>query len=769
VVFHQLARGNLLNTGEAVTIDSDLGGFSVTGGTLTSPSINVADIDSTLLEFASWFRTFSGGDVYNVEISVDAGAWETILPMVPTNQTEKLTVDLAPFITGATSFAVRWNYQAFFEWYAFVDDVEIGGGLCVPRAGSIVKGLVTDANTGLPINGAVIETDIASDSTVSFATESADTPDGYFSLFIADGFDEVRVSSNKYVTANIVPSLISLATPVALDAGQISIDSELPVYTVTLGRDGGTNSYAIENTGNADAEGRLLFSMLPPAGINAKALGPFHPSARHFGPKSLSEVDTKKMRHRIEGPRVPTIASDLVDFFSVAETTFAWGIGVSKDTGNFWVGDLAIVGAPVDAAIQYDTTGTATGEFIDTTAISGVFAADMAYNSRTGMFWQVEVGNANCIHELDPVTKTVTGSQICPRFGTSQRGLAYDPLTNTFYSGSWNDSVVHQFDTTGEILRSVNIGLPISGLALNPVSGSLFVLSNAGVSGTLENDVTVHDTTTPELDAVAAINFPLADLNGDGLLQDTLSGGQSGLAIDCDGNLWTASRENLAVVGITTGETDTCDWRGLPWLKLSEGNNYSVAANSIEDVAVEFDVTDLPLGTYQGQLIASTTNTPYPDSDSLITLNITAPNIGTLGFSTSGPVSVENGSAVNLTVNRADGADFAVSVDYATSDATALAGVHYQGSTGTLNWADGDTAPKTITISTINSVQTNDLGFNVVLSNANGGAAVTSSTTSVVIFRDPPQTSGVSGGGSFGYGLLFLLGFAGVARRRRYK
>jgi len=117
---------------------------------------------------------------------------------------------------------------------------------------------LTDANTGLPINGAVIETDIASDSTVSFATESADTPDGYFSLFIADGFDEVRVSSNKYVTANIVPSLISLATPVALDAGQISIDSELPVYTVTLGRDGGTNSYAIENTGNADAEGRLL-------------------------------------------------------------------------------------------------------------------------------------------------------------------------------------------------------------------------------------------------------------------------------------------------------------------------------------------------------------------------------------------------------------------------------------------------------------------------------------------------------------------------------
>ena len=69
----------------------------------------------------------------------------------------------------------------------------------------------------------------------------------------------------------------------------------------------------------------------------------------------------------------------------------------------------------------------------------------MAFNYSTGMLWTVDVGSDDCIHEIDPATG-VTGATICPGFMASERGLAYDPTTDTYYAGSWNDAMVYQFD-----------------------------------------------------------------------------------------------------------------------------------------------------------------------------------------------------------------------------------------------------------------------------------------------------------------------------------
>ncbi len=85
----------------------------------------------------------------------------------------------------------------------------------------------------------------------------------------------------------------------------------------------------------------------------------------------------------------------------------------------------------------------------------------MTYNPFTNTLWQVNVGGDNCIYELDPTTKTSTGNKICPAFGTSQRGLAFDPLTNTYYSGSWNDSIINHFAPDGTMLDSLSVGLSI--------------------------------------------------------------------------------------------------------------------------------------------------------------------------------------------------------------------------------------------------------------------------------------------------------------------
>lgn len=748
----------LLGTGTAVIIDSDAGGFSTTSGTLTSPSIQVADLASNNLEFRSWFRTFGGGDVYNVEISVDRGAWTAVQAMTATNTEENITVDLTASISGATEFQLRWNYQATFEWYALVDDVQIGGGVCQPQAGSIVKGIINDANTDLPLNGAMLTA--GASSTLTKATpEDSNLADGYFRMFVADTETSINISANKYVAKDVDVAGISVDTPITLEAPLLEVADELPAVELTQGRTD-ESLVTIENTGNADGEFTFLLTTLPPAG-QAKVTGPFHPTTRHFGPKALTAYDTKKIRYDADFTALNIAEKadvEVVGIFPVSQA-FPWGLGINQDTGDFWVGDLLAGGAAVDGLYRYDSQGNPTTDSIDNTAISGSFAADVAYNNRTGMLWQVEVGNNNCIHELDPMNNTITGNQICPAFGTSQRGLAYDPLTDTFYSGSWNDTIIHQFTTDGTLLRSVNVGLAVAGLALNPVSNTLYVSVN-GLDPAF--DVVLLDAGVDTFPAISGFNYPKnQDFTGDGEPDDLLPDGiQSGLAIDCQGFLWTPSRTYGVVIGVNTGESDVCSWKELPWLEVVSGNSGMVAANSSAEATLGLSAEALQPGTYQAQLITSN-NTPYGDNTSIVTLNVNAPAFGEIAFQVTN-VEVNEEATATLTVERTDGSDFAVSVAYTTLNGTAVAGTDYTATSGTLEWADMDTAAKTITIPT--SKLDVHKTFSVVLSEPTGGVTLGNNKATTVTILDKPK-----GGGSLGIALLALFALAGFSRRKQLK
>jgi uncharacterized repeat protein (TIGR02543 family) len=71
---------------------------------------------------------------------------------------------------------------------------------------------------------------------------------------------------------------------------------------------------------------------------------------------------------------------------------------------------------------------------------------------------------------------------------------------------------------------------------------------------------------------------------------------------------------------------------------------------------------------------------------------------GEVGFSSETyTVSEGSGSAV-ITIDRNGGTMGAVSVDYATSDGTAIAGADYTAALGTLSWADGDGNSKTFNV-----------------------------------------------------------------------
>ena len=118
------------------------------------------------------------------------------------------------------------------------------------------------------------------------------------------------------------------------------------------------------------------------------------------------------------------------------------------------------------------------------------------------------------------------------------------------------------------------------------------------------------------------------------------------------------------------------------------------------------------------------------------------PQRGTLAMASATASVFENLGSVTISVNRTGGADGAVSIDYATATGTAGA-ADFTAKSGTLNWADGDSAAKPITVSITNDTlfEPNET-FTVTLSNATGGATLGAATTTVTIVSEDPAQRG---------------------------
>ncbi|WP_445452553.1 T9SS type A sorting domain-containing protein [Flavobacterium sp. 25HG05S-40] len=127
-------------------------------------------------------------------------------------------------------------------------------------------------------------------------------------------------------------------------------------------------------------------------------------------------------------------------------------------------------------------------------------------------------------------------------------------------------------------------------------------------------------------------------------------------------------------------------------------------------------------------------------------------DVGTLSLDYTTDTMLENRTKT-FAVNRSGGSTGTVSVDYATSNGTAIAGTDYNATSGTLTWADGDMAPKMISITTLpDFIQDNAETINITLSNPVGTTFV-GPTASVVTVTDvlPPMngTYTVGTGGNY--------------------
>ena len=76
---------------------------------------------------------------------------------------------------------------------------------------------------------------------------------------------------------------------------------------------------------------------------------------------------------------------------------------------------------------------------------------------------------------------------------------------------------------------------------------------------------------------------------------------------------------------------------------------------------------------------------------------------GAMQHAAASATVLKNAGTATLSVTRTGGSTGPVSVNFATAGGTALAGTDFTAASGTLNWPDGDAAPRTITIPLLNN------------------------------------------------------------------
>ncbi len=128
-----------------------------------------------------------------------------------------------------------------------------------------------------------------------------------------------------------------------------------------------------------------------------------------------------------------------------------------------------------------------------------------------------------------------------------------------------------------------------------------------------------------------------------------------------------------------------------------------------------------------------------------VVINDSAPAAlpGALQFSTSSLSVSENAATVMVTVHRVGGSSGSVTVDFATSDASATAGADYATAAGTLQFADGETS-QTFAVTILDDAAVEgDETLQLTLANPTGGATLSlPATMTLTIVDDEAEPSG---------------------------
>lgn len=200
-------------------------------------------------------------------------------------------------------------------------------------------------------------------------------------------------------------------------------------------------------------------------------------------------------------------------------------------------------------------------------------------------------------------------------------------------------------------------------------------------------------------------------------------------------------------VNIKYSTTDGTAIGGVDYTKTS--GTISWAENDFTDKTVYIPISKakafLNTKTFEVVLTDPTNwQLEYPSTASVIISGDAVAQLGTLELDDASYSVAQQAGTVTVSVNRIDGSSGAVGISYATVNGTAVAGTDYTAASGTLNWADGDTAAKTFKVAVSNAKPFDgSKAFSVALSKPESGATLgTPSSAPVTINGDATPATG---------------------------
>ena len=346
------------------------------------------------------------------------------------------------------------------------------------------------------------------------------------------------------------------------------------------------------------------------------------------------------------------------------------------------------------------------------------------------------------------------GSSLIQTFipsGTSAAGpvgLGINMLTNKIYVPNANGTLT-VIDGATNATSTLSIPTGATGIAVNPITNRYYVTSPSGV--TIING---NAGDTRQSNPIATTITPLPS--------NTSATGSGSITLNASSSFAPSAPQILGVYYQLDGETG-------PWLKAGGSGPYTASfsglspgSHTIRAVAADSGITSNMNTQHQ--------NTPLVGTIATYTFTVggTPPPNAVLAIAQASYSVGEGASQVQVQVNRSGGSTGAVSVAWTTANGTALAGSDFgtaSSSTqpsGTLDWAAGDTAAKTITVPILNDT-TNESSesFTITIFNPSAGAELGSQTSTTVTIADddtvtppastfrfgvPTVTVGASGG-----------------------
>lgn len=343
--------------------------------------------------------------------------------------------------------------------------------------------------------------------------------------------------------------------------------------------------------------------------------------------------------------------------------------------------------------------------------------------------------------------------------GEAQPGSDFENTSGTL---TWNDGDASDKTVTVNLIDD-DLAEPIEDFSLTlsaPTGGAQLAASEAATT-------ILSDDSPGELRLCVDLCFE--DNLGAVTESDTVYEGASVLRIG-------GTTGAISVVFATAGGTAT---PGMDFTETIGTFNWDDGETGPKFISIPIldDAVAEDLEHFQIRLSNPTGGATIPLTRSRVFVEI-ADNDPGLGFTSSAAAIGEAAGSVSLTVSRTGGSGGALSVDYATSSGSATAGADFTAASGTLSWADKDTAAKTITVDVTNDTA-DELSetFTVTLSNPSGGAQLRGNPTATVTIADddppppppspppPPPSPPAGGGGGSGDGFLFGLLLLGLARK----